>query len=226
MESSVVSDESGIAVGEDGVPRCWWGAGDPLYQQYHDTEWGRPVGDDQRLFEKLCLEGFMSGLSWLTILRKRDNFRAAFARFDTEAVARFTAAEVTRLMNDTGIVRNRAKIEATINNAQRCRELKEEFGGLGPYVWRYEPDPASRPTRMDRASLMGISQSAEAAAMSKDLRRRGWAFVGPTTVYSFMEAMGLVNDHLEGCAMYEEVERLRQAFTRPSSRGEGRPGRP
>ena len=206
----------GIAVGEDGVPRCWWCAGDDLYRRYHDLEWGRPVGDDRRLFEKLCLEGFQSGLSWLTILRKRDHFRAAFAQFDIEAVARFTAADVGRLMGDAGIVRNRAKIEATVNNARRCGDLVQEFGSLAAYVWRFEPDPRSRPAPVDSAALMAIKDTAEAVAMSKDLRRRGWAFVGPTTVYSFMEAMGLVDDHLDGCGVRAEVEGLREAFRRPA----------
>jgi DNA-3-methyladenine glycosylase I len=205
----------GIVVAEDGVARCWWCAGDALYQRYHDLEWGRPVDDDRRLFEKLCLEGFQSGLSWLTILRKRDRFRAAFAHFDVEAVARFTAADVARLMLDAGIVRNRAKIEATINNARRCSDLVQEFGSLAGYVWRFEPGPLSRPALVDHAALMQIRDTAEAVAMSRDLRRRGWAFVGPTTVYSFMEAMGLVNDHLDGCGVRAEVERQRQVFPRP-----------
>jgi DNA-3-methyladenine glycosylase I len=198
----------GIAVGADGRPRCWWGAGDPLYLPYHDQEWGRPVADDRRLFEKLILEGFQSGLSWLTILRKRESFRAAFADFEPDRVARFGARDVERLMNDAGIVRNRAKIEATINNARRCADLEAEFGSLAAYVWGYEP--AAR-------SSVQASTTAESTAMSKDLRRRGWAFVGPTTVYAFMQAMGLVNDHLEQCHVHAEVEALRAAFVRPSA---------
>ncbi len=194
---------SGISVGPDGVARCWWGDSGDLYRLYHDTEWGRPVSDDHRLFEKLSLEGFMSGLSWLTILRKRENFRAAFRNFDAEAVARFGSREVARLMKDEGIVRNRAKIEATINNARRHAELVAEFGSFPAYVWRYEPK--RRPEGM----------LPEAEAMSKDLRRRGWGFVGPTTVLSFMQAMGLVNDHVKGCAAGREVGRLRRDFTRP-----------
>jgi DNA-3-methyladenine glycosylase I len=204
-----------VVLGDDGVARCWWCAGDPLYESYHDTEWGRPVADDSRLFEKLSLEGFQSGLSWLTILRKRDNFRRAFKSFDIETVARFNARSVQRLLTDAGIVRHRAKIEATITNARRCIDLIEEFGSLAAYVWRYEADPKSRPRRLDRATLTQLSTSDEAAAMSKDLRRRGWSFVGPTTAYAFMEAMGLVNDHLTTCDAREEVEAERQRFVRP-----------
>jgi DNA-3-methyladenine glycosylase I len=204
-----------VVLGDDGVARCWWCAGDPLYESYHDTEWGRPVADDSRLFEKLSLEGFQSGLSWLTILRKRDNFRRAFKSFDIETVARFNARSVQRLLTDAGIVRHRGKIEATITNARRCIDVIEEFGSLAAYVWRYEADPKSRPRRLDRATLTQLSTSDEAAAMSKDLRRRGWSFVGPTTAYAFMEAMGLVNDHLTACDAREEVEAERQRFVRP-----------
>jgi DNA-3-methyladenine glycosylase I len=207
---------SGVVADEEGVARCWWCAGDPLYEEYHDLEWGRPVADDDRLFEKLCLEGFQSGLSWLTILRKRENFRRAFKSFDVEAVARFNSRSVDRLMTDAGIVRNRAKIEATINNARRCLDLAGEAGSLGAYVWAFEPDESSRPAVLDGASLMEMTTSPEATAMSKDLKRRGWSFVGPTTVYSFMQAMGLVNDHVEGCDFRTEVEDLRHAFERPS----------
>ena len=206
----------GLEVGRDGVVRCWWGAGDPVYQAYHDDEWGRPVADDRRLFEKLSLEGFQSGLSWLTILRKRENFRRAFAGFDVDAIAAFGTDDLERLLADAGIVRHRGKIEATINNAQRCLELRDEFGSLAAYVWRHEPDPAARPARLDRAALMQLTTSAEATAMSKDLRRRGWSFVGPTTTYAFMQAMGLVNDHLVGCLTRDVVEREREAFVRPS----------
>jgi DNA-3-methyladenine glycosylase I len=205
----------GIEVGQDGKPRCWWGAGDDLYRSYHDAEWGRPVSDDSRLFEKLCLEGFQAGLSWLTILRKRDNFRAALAGFEPIAVARFTAEDVDRLMLDAGIVRNRAKIEATVNNARRYSDLVERFGSLAAYVWRFEPDPGSRPPVLDQATLMRIANNAESKAMSKDLLRQGWRFVGPTTVYAFMQAMGLVNDHLVGCAARAEAELERQRFQRP-----------
>ena len=207
--------ESGVVAGDDGIARCWWCVGDPLYLSYHDREWGRPVKDDRRLFEKLCLEGFMSGLSWLTILRKRENFRRAFHSFDIEAVARFNAKSVDRLMRDDGIVRNRAKIEATINNARRCLELIEEAGSLAAYVWAFEPKPESRSQMLDWPTLKQLGTSSEAAAMSKDLKKRGWSFVGPTTVYSFMEAMGLVNDHVSACALRAEVEQERARFTRP-----------
>ena len=196
------------------MARCWWSDSDDLYRRYHDTEWGRPVADDRRLFEKLSLEGFQSGLSWLTILRKRENFRAAFAGFDRVAVARFTSRDVARLMADAGIVRNRAKIEATVNNARHMAELLEEFGSFAAYVWRFEPKAGRR--LLTRDELMEIATSPEAVAMSKDLRKRGWGFVGPTTVYSFLEAMGLVNDHVRGCAFGDEVERLRRAFVRPT----------
>jgi DNA-3-methyladenine glycosylase I len=206
----------GIAVGQDGKPRCWWGAGDDLYRSYHDSEWGRPVSDDRRLFETLCLEGFQAGLSWLTILRKRDNFRAAFAGFQPDAIARFTAEDIDRLMLDAGIVRNRAKVEATVNNARRYSDLVERFGSLAAYAWGFEPDPGSRPAFLDQATLMRIANNAESKAMSKDLLKQGWRFVGPTTVYAFMQAMGLVNDHLEGCAIRAEAELERQRFQRPS----------
>ena len=206
-----VSD--GISVGPDGVARCWWGDSDDLYRRYHDTEWGRPVADDRRLFEKLQLEGFMAGLSWWTILRKRENFRAAFANFDPGAIARFNTRDVSRLMRDEGIVRNRAKIEATINNARRFGDLVGEFGSFAAYVWLYEPKPRRR--LLERAELMALATSSEAVAMSKDLRKRGWGFVGPTTVYSFLQAMGLVNDHLRGCVAGKEVAELRRTFTRP-----------
>jgi DNA-3-methyladenine glycosylase I len=209
------SETTGILLGEDGVARCWWGGGDPLYRGYHDTEWGRPVADDRRLFEKLCLEGFQSGLSWLTILRKRENFRRAFERFEIDAVARFDARSVERLLADAGIVRNRAKIEATVNNARRCVDLRDEFGSFAAYVWGYEPAPAARPPVLDHATLMGLAQTRESKAMSKDLRRRGWSFVGPTTAYAFMQAMGLVNDHLVGCDQRAAVEDERAAFQRP-----------
>jgi DNA-3-methyladenine glycosylase I len=206
----------GIRVGPDGRPRCWWPGDDPLYVAYHDDEWGRPVGDDRRLFEKLCLEGFQSGLSWLTILRKRPTFRRAFAGFDPAAIAEFGDADVERLMADAGIVRNRAKILATINNARRYPELVAETGSLAAHLWSFEPDAEARPTTLDHATLLTFGTSPESTAMSRDLRRRGWAFVGPTTAYAAMEAMGIVNDHLDGCWVRPEVERARAAFRRPS----------
>jgi DNA-3-methyladenine glycosylase I len=207
---------TGLEVGGDGRPRCWWATGDPLYAPYHDTEWGRPVGDDRRLFEKICLEAFMSGLSWLTILRKREEFRRAFAGFDPGSIAEFDAADEERLLLDPGIVRNRAKIAATINNARRCLELAADYGSLAAYVWSFEPAP--RPALIEPDELMQIKFSPEAASMSKDLRRRGWAFVGPTTLYSVMQAMGVVNDHLEGCFVGAEVEAERHRFERPRRR--------
>jgi DNA-3-methyladenine glycosylase I len=182
------------------VPRrCWWCGTDPLYVAYHDREWGQPVKDDTRLFEKVCLEGFQAGLSWLTILRKRENFRRAFAGFDVDRVARFTARDVTRLLADDGIVRHRGKIESTINNAQRAMDLREECGSLSTYFWRWRPDESSRPKRITRETLMSMATTPESVALSKDLRRRGWTFVGPTTIYAFMQAMGLVNDHVDDC---------------------------
>jgi DNA-3-methyladenine glycosylase I len=210
-----MSSNDGLAQGDDGVVRCFWGASPLEYQAYHDVEWGFPVDDDRRLFEKLCLEGFQSGLSWLTILRKRENFRKAFAGFDFERVARFGERDVRRLLGDAGIVRHRGKIEATINNAARAVELVELEGSLAGYVWRYEPAAASRPKRVTWAALMEMGETPESHALAKDLKRRGWRFVGPTTVYAFMQAMGLVNDHLDGCAVRKSAARARAAFTPP-----------
>ena len=206
----------GITTEPDGVPRCWWGAGDELYRPYHDTEWGRPVGDDRTLFEKLSLEGFMAGLSWLTILRKREHFRRAFANFEADAIASFGPPDVEHLLADAGIVRHRGKIEAVINNARRMPQLRDEFGSLAAYAWGFEPDASARPASLDYAALTAVTFSAEAKAMSRDLKRRGWAFVGPTTVYSFMESMGIVNDHLDGCATRPIVEAARASFVRPA----------
>jgi DNA-3-methyladenine glycosylase I len=213
---------SGVAIGDDGIARCPWGSDDALYRRYHDTEWGRPIADDLVLFEKLSLEGFQAGLNWLTILRKRENFRRAFASFDIEKVARFNARSVERLMGDRGIVRNRAKVEATINNARRCLDLIDEFGSLGAYAWSFEPDERSRPERLDWDTLIALPPDPQAAAMSKDLKRRAWSFVGPTTVYSFMEAMGLVNDHVDACEYRAEIDRLRRDFVRPVPTSGGR----
>ena len=203
----------GVATGSDGVVRCWWCSGDALYESYHDQEWGRPTADDRHLFEKISLEGFQSGLSWLTILRKRESFRRAFKAFDLEAVARFNSRSVERLMADASIVRNRAKIEATITNARRCLSLTDETGSFAAYVWSFEP--AARPRPLDVESLLGSGPVPEAIAMSKDLKRREWSFVGPTTVHSFMQAMGLVNDHVAPCDLVDEVEAERTSFTRP-----------
>jgi DNA-3-methyladenine glycosylase I len=190
----------GLLRGDDGLLRCAWQQNLPDYAHYHDHEWGRPVRDDVRLFEKLCLEGFQAGLSWLTILRKREHFRAAFAGFDPARVARFDAADVQRLLGDAGIVRHRGKIEAAIGNAARVLELQAEFGTLADYVWRFEPAPYERPSRFDWDSLRRLAKTPSSMALSKDLQRRGFRFVGPTTCYAFMQAMGLVNDHVEGCA--------------------------
>ncbi|HEY8710803.1 MAG TPA: DNA-3-methyladenine glycosylase I [Burkholderiaceae bacterium] len=194
-----MNDRAGLHIGADGAPRCQWCQASPTYQHYHDLEWGFPVSDDRRLFEKLCLEGFQAGLSWLTILNKREAFRSAFAQFDAERIVRFDERDVARLLADAGIVRHRGKIESTINNARRVLELRAAFGSLAAYAWRFEPAPASRPKRVTHAALQAMTTSPESVAMSKDLKQRGWSFVGPTTVYAFMQAMGLVNDHLEGC---------------------------
>jgi DNA-3-methyladenine glycosylase I len=192
--------KNGLWKGPDARLRCGWCRGDEAYAVYHDTEWGFPVHDDRALFEKISLEGFQSGLSWLTILRKRDKFRKAFAGFDVERVARFSARDVTRLLKNAGIVRHRGKIESTINNAKRCADLAGEFGSLANYVWRFEPDAGSRPKKITWDALKAMPITPESIALSKDLRKRGWTFVGPTTMYAFMQAMGLVNDHLHGCA--------------------------
>lgn len=203
---------SGVVVGPDGVPRCAWGDSAPDYRPYHDTEWGFPVSDDIRLFEKLSLEGFQSGLSWLTILRKREAFRRAFGGFDFNRVAHFGERDVTRLLSDAGIVRHRGKIEAVINNAKRAVELVEAEGSLAGFVWRFEPE--APPARTAVGALPALTT--ESQAFSKELKRRGWRFVGPTTAYAFMQAMGLVNDHLDGCATRADVERARGGFTRPT----------
>ena len=205
--------DNGIVVGDDGVARCWWADSASEYRAYHDTEWGFPVADDVRLFEKLSLEGFQAGLSWLTILRKREAFRRAFEGFAFERVAEFDDRDVERLLADASIVRHRGKIEAVINNARRARALVSERGALAGYVWEFEPQPRSG--RLDRAGLLELAMSAESKALAKDLKRRGWRFVGPTTVYAFMQAMGLVNDHLDGCHARTAVDRARDNFTRP-----------
>lgn len=205
----------GLVVGEDGRSRCWWPGQDPLYLAYHDEEWGRPVDDDHRLFEKLCLEGFQSGLSWLTILRKREAFRRAFRRFDPEKVARFGDADVDRLLADASIVRHRGKIEATIHNAGRVLEVIEREGSLAALLWRFEPPADERPKKLGKAELVKMAQTETSKRLQKELKRRGFRFVGPTTAYAFMQAMGMVNDHLEGCFRRPEVEHARTAFARP-----------
>ncbi len=206
---------AGLMRGDDGKVRCFWHGGLPDYQRYHDEEWGRPVASDTRLFEKICLEGFQSGLSWLTILRKRENFRAAFAGFDIDAVAAFTDVDVERLVQDAGIIRHRGKIVSTINNAKRAQELIAEAGSLAAFFWSFEPGPEERPDRIDMAHLRANPTTAVSVRISKALKKKGWSFVGPTTVYAFMQAMGLVNDHLEGCHCRPVNETLRASFERP-----------
>jgi DNA-3-methyladenine glycosylase I len=201
----VVRLAKGLVLGEDGLQRCWWCGSTPDYAIYHDEEWGWPVHDDLRLFEKICLEGFQSGLSWLTILRKRDNFRKAFAEFDYHRVARFNQRSVERLLEDPGIVRHRGKIESTINNAKRAIEMEEEFGSLSAFFWEHVPPRSERPRKMTQGALKKLSKTPTSTALSKELKRRGWSFVGPTTVYAFMQAMGMVNDHLEGCSVRDRI---------------------
>jgi DNA-3-methyladenine glycosylase I len=207
----------GLAPGPDGKRRCSWAVSTPDYVDYHDREWGFPVADDRRLFEKLCLEGFQAGLSWLTILRKREAFRRAFAGFDPAAVARFGARDVTRLLADAGIVRHRGKIESTINNAARALEVIEERGSLAAYVWSFVPGAGERPPRVTREALRAMTRTPTSIALSKDLKRRGWSFVGPTTMYAFMQAMGLVDDHLEGCVIRRAAEAARKQLPVPAA---------
>ena len=209
--------DRGLIRHADGVTRCWWAGEDPLYRRYHDEEWGRPVTDDNQLFEKICLEGFQAGLSWLTILRKRNDFRRAFAGFDIARVARFGARDIHRLLHDASIVRHRGKIESTINNARRAVELVETESSLAAFVWQFEPDRAARPKRVTHEALAGLAHTDASRALAKELKRRGWTFVGPTTVYAFMQAMGLVNDHVEGCCVRDAAQAVRAAFERPRS---------
>jgi len=200
--------KNGLAPGPDQRLRCFWGVSTPDYVDYHDREWGFPVDDDRRLFEKLCLEGFQSGLSWLTILRKREAFRAGFASFDAKKVAKFTARDVTRLLKDAGIVRHRGKIESTINNAKRVLEINDEHGSLSKFIWSYLPPATERPID---------SKSPTSIRLSKDLKKRGWSDVGPTTVYAFMQAMGLVDDHVAGCVIRPAAEAARLRHARQAS---------
>jgi DNA-3-methyladenine glycosylase I len=194
-------------IGTDGKPRCRWSGGAPDFPHYHDTEWGFPVDDDFRLFEKLSLEGFQSGLSWRTILTKRENFRAAFHGFDFNKIARYTPRDVERLLKNEGIIRHRGKIEAVINNARCARQMIKDEGSLAAFLWRYEADKDTQPQT--------APTSVKSIALSKELKKRGWKFVGPTTMYAFMQAMGLVNDHVEDCVIRSKVERARKAFKRP-----------
>ena len=205
-----------LRTGADGITRCWWGCDQPDYLRYHDEEWGCPVADDVRLFEKICLEGFQSGLSWLTILRKRENFREAFADFDFEKVASFDDdKDVARLLRNDGIVRHRGKIEATINNARRAIEVVDEFGSLAAYIWQWEPSsPEPHVGKGGQAHpVPNVTKTSQ--SLSKDLKKRGWKFFGPTTAYAFMQAMGLVNDHIEGCASRRSAEDMRRQFEVP-----------
>ena len=197
--------------GPDGKSRCQWCGAAPEFLDYHDSEWGFPVSDDQRLFEKLCLESFQSGLSWRTILAKRENFRAAFHNFDFNKVARYSQRDISRLLKNEGIVRHRGKIEAVINNARRAQEIVEQEGSLAAFLWRYEPD------KKQLAKPQTVSTSPESIALSKHLKKLGWKFVGPTTVYAFMQAMGLINDHVQNCVIRANVERARKSFKRPGS---------
>lgn len=206
----------GLITGADGHRRCWWPGADPLYVAYHDGEWGRPVGDDTRLFEKMCLEGFQAGLSWLTILRKRETFREAFHGFEVEKVAAMGDSDVARLLENTGIVRHRGKITAAIGNARLVPAIATEHGSLAAYLWSFEPPAAERPAVCDYATLSALGKTAASQRLSRDLRRRGFRFVGATTMYALMQAMGMVNDHVEGCWCRAEVEAARAAFVRPA----------
>lgn len=206
---------TGLYIDDQQVARCVWCRATPHYQRYHDQEWGVPVHNDERLFEKVCLEGFQAGLSWLTILNKREAFRKAFADFDMDTVAKFDENDVKRLVLDAGIVRHRGKIASTINNAQRALVLREEFGSLAAYFWTFEPPATTRPSQITPQTMSGVTTSPESIALSKDLRKRGWTFVGPTTMYAFMQAMGIVNDHIEGCGARARAFDARLAFTVP-----------
>ena len=192
--------ETGILTGADKRHRCWWCGDNPLYMHYHDTEWGKPVHDDIRLFEKICLEGFQAGLSWITILKKRENFRDAFDGFDYKKIQHYTLKDVEHLLQNAGIIRHRGKIEATINNAARAIELEQEFGALSKYFWQWQPKQTTQSARdISYKTISQIATTEHSKALSKDLKKRGWKFVGPTTCYAFMQAMGMVNDHIEGC---------------------------
>lgn len=199
-----------LSENNDNISRCWWVGSDPAYIHYHDDEWGRPVTDDCRLFEKISLEGFQAGLSWLTILRKREHFRVAFAGFDPVVVAGFGAKEVEQLLQNAGIIRHRGKIEATINNAARALEVQQEFGSLCRYLWQFEPPESERPRQFDPETLKKYTTTPAAQSLAKDLRKRGWRFVGPTTIYAFMQAMGMVNDHVADCLCRAPLLSVRQ----------------
>ncbi len=208
--------ENGLIEGIDGNLRCWWHGNDPEYLRYHDEEWGVPVDDDVRFFEKINLEGFQAGLSWLTILRKRQNFRKAFDNFDYKKIAKYDDKKIESLVQNAGIIRHRGKIKSVINNANRVQEVIKEFGSFATYIWRFEPDDKVRPKTYDYKTLSQITFSAESTALSKDLKKRGWSFVGPTTCYAFMQSMGIVNDHIEGCCCRQKIEEERKKFKRPA----------
>jgi DNA-3-methyladenine glycosylase I len=205
----------GIVMGEDGTARCWWSAGSEEYRTYHDGEWGVPVTEDQRLFEKISLEGFQAGLSWLIVLRKRPGLRQAFDGFDFRRLARSPRSRVEGLLKAPVMIRNRAKVASVLNNARRAVELVDEAGSLASFLWRFEPQPKSRPKRLTQAVLKTLTTCPEAGALSKELKKRGWTFVGPTTLYAFMQGVGLVNDHLEGCPVRPRIEKVRAALKRP-----------
>ena len=205
----------GIVRGADGIARCHWCAGDELYRAYHDREWGFPVTDDQRLFEKISLEGFQAGLSWIMVLRKREGLRRAFHGFDFRRLARVRETSVDRLLEAPVMIRNRAKVKSVLNNARRAVEMVKEEGSLARFLWRYEPAARSRVKRLTRDQLRLMTTCPEAEAMSRELKRRGWTFVGPTTMYALMQAMGLVNDHLHTCPAGKRSAEIRKAFQRP-----------
>jgi DNA-3-methyladenine glycosylase I len=211
----VADGNDGLIEGPDGAVRCAWHGNQPDYLHYHDNEWGRPVADDRRLFEKLCLEGFQSGLSWITILRKRENFRAAFDDFDFEKLAAHGETQIERHLQNAGIIRHRGKIASVFNNARRAVEMCEAHRSLARWVWAFEPAANQRPGVVDHAYVTANPRTEVSTRISKELKALGWSFVGPTTVYAFMQALGLVNDHLEGCYCRPIVERERQQFTRP-----------
>lgn len=206
-----MSNADDLQLGSDGRTRCWWCGHDPLYVSYHDDEWGMPVVDDRRLFEKICLEGFQAGLSWITILKRREAFRAAFCDFDFHQLVSFGEGQVERLVADASIIRHRGKIESVLNNASRAIELIEQTGSLAAFLWQFEPARSKPLSRRDQIA----AKSEESIALSKELKRRGWSFVGPTTCYAMMQAVGIVNDHLGECDAWSRVEQARQAFSRP-----------
>ncbi|MGI9352051.1 MAG: DNA-3-methyladenine glycosylase I [Rhizobiaceae bacterium] len=208
-----MEEKPGLITGEDGLKRCFWAGPQEDYRVYHDEEWGNPVISDTRLFEKICLEGFQAGLSWYTILSKRENFREAFHGFDIEKVAAMGEKDIEKQVQNAGIIRHRGKISSTINNARQALLLSEEKGSLAAHFWAYEPAPQDRPEKISRGNIPGSTDVS--TAISKDLKKRGWSFVGPTTVYAFMQAMGMVNDHIEGCYCRERIEKARAEFTRP-----------